>query len=307
MESQPTLFAEGSHASPFPSPGSDEARRMTAISGRKWRGSYPKSGPVGCLLRTLLESTDWRSTEFFLTWKGSATKQRRRSKFRLAPSMPRTSECGSGSWATPVSQPAGSTPEDFIRRKQESVARGNSMGIVLTDLGLQAQAVASGTWPTPTVTSGAQTAETPTPNQTGGTTLEGAARASWPTPGAREKGGGEYTDPEKAQARKEAGHQINLSEAALTAWATPTSRDYKHSHGPEALERKFTEETRGKALTEQAAFGNKPNGSTAATASAGALNPEFVCWLQGFPSGWLNLEPSATPSSRKSSKSSGER
>ena len=34
----------------------------------------------------------------------------------------------------------------------------------------------------------------------------------WPTPNAREKGGGEYQDPEKIKARMEKGHQANLGD-----------------------------------------------------------------------------------------------
>lgn len=49
-------------------------------------------------------------------------------------------------WPTPVSQPAGGTPDDFLRRKTESVARGNSMGICLTDLAMVAQLTG---YPTP--------------------------------------------------------------------------------------------------------------------------------------------------------------
>lgn len=41
-------------------------------------------------------------------------------------------------WATVTSQPANSTPENFLRRKRESVARGNSMGICISDLQMQA-------------------------------------------------------------------------------------------------------------------------------------------------------------------------
>jgi hypothetical protein len=36
----------------------------------------------------------------------------------------------------------------------------------------------------------------------------------------------------------------------------------------------------------------------------GQLNPEWVEWLMGYPKGWTALELSATPSSRKSRKSS---
>ena len=39
-----------------------------------------------------------------------------------------------------------------------------------------------------------------------------------------------------------------------------------------------------------------------ATAAGGQLNPQWVAWLMGFPVDWLDLKPSETPSSRKSSK-----
>jgi hypothetical protein len=46
----------------------------------------------------------------------------------------------------------------------------------------------------------------------------------WPTPQNRMKGGGEYTDPQKAAARIASGHQVNLSDAVLVAtWPTPTA------------------------------------------------------------------------------------
>lgn len=38
---------------------------------------------------------------------------------------------------------------------------------------------------------------------------------------------------------------------------------------------------------------------------SGSLNPKWVEWLMGFPLGWTALEPSETPSSRRSRKSSG--
>jgi hypothetical protein len=44
-------------------------------------------------------------------------------------------------WATPVTQQANGTPEAFLRRKQESMARGSqSMGVCLSDLNMQVQA-----------------------------------------------------------------------------------------------------------------------------------------------------------------------
>ena len=38
--------------------------------------------------------------------------------------------------------------------------------------------------------------------------------------------------------------------------------------------------------------------------SGGLAHPTFVEWMMGFPVGWTDLKPSATPKSRKSSKSS---
>lgn len=88
---QLTLFPEASldPASRSPSPGSDEARRMTVTSGLKCLELYRSSGPLGLLVRTLLGSSTWRSTRCALTWKTKVTPSRR-LLFRLVPSTPRT-------------------------------------------------------------------------------------------------------------------------------------------------------------------------------------------------------------------------
>ena len=48
------------------------------------------------------------------------------------------------------------------------------------------------------------------------------------------------------------------------------------------------------------AIGMEPDGSSATTEKPGALNPEFVCWLMGFPPEWDACAPTAMQSSRKS-------
>ena len=72
-------------------PGSEKARKMTVTSGLKCCELYKNSGPLGLLVRMLLESSIWHSTRCFLTWKTSATPARR-LLFRLVPSTPRTGE-----------------------------------------------------------------------------------------------------------------------------------------------------------------------------------------------------------------------
>ena len=86
---QSQYYQEDFLASHSVQPGSEEARRMTVTSGRKCSELYRKSGPLGSLVRMLLESSAWRSTRCYLTWKASATPARR-LLFRLVPSTPRT-------------------------------------------------------------------------------------------------------------------------------------------------------------------------------------------------------------------------
>ena len=95
---QLTLFQEDSPASRFPLPGSVEAARMTVTSGQKCSELYANSGPAGSLVRTLLESSIWRSTRCTLTWKTRVTPPKR-LLFRLAASTRRTGGTEYVSWA----------------------------------------------------------------------------------------------------------------------------------------------------------------------------------------------------------------
>ena len=82
-------------------PGSDEARKMTVISGQKLKGSWLPYGPVGDCLRTLLDTSAWASTKCYLTWKQKATPGSR-LLFQLAPLMPHTDATGYGLLHTPT-------------------------------------------------------------------------------------------------------------------------------------------------------------------------------------------------------------
>lgn len=95
---QLTLFQEDSRASHSVLPGSDEAKMMTVISGRKCCELYRKYGPLGSLVRMLLGSSIWRSTRCTLTWKTKVTPSRR-LLFRLVPLTRRTGGTEYVSWA----------------------------------------------------------------------------------------------------------------------------------------------------------------------------------------------------------------
>lgn len=93
-------------ASPFlaPAPGSAEARRMTASSGLRCFASSRLSGPLGFWLRMSLASTVPASSKWYLTWKATATKSRRRLKFRLVPSDTTIGGRATGFSATPTTK-----------------------------------------------------------------------------------------------------------------------------------------------------------------------------------------------------------
>lgn len=116
-------------------------------------------------------------------------------------------------------------------------------------------------WPTPTAKSEAQTAQNPTPGQTGGTTLAGAAEQLWQTPVsddqvAREKGKfnsrGEpklsgqaqmWTTPQAHDVTMRGSGQVPTNKAGnaclardATNWPTPASRDHKGENSTAHLE-----------------------------------------------------------------------
>jgi hypothetical protein len=116
-------------------------------------------------------------------------------------------------WATPVSQPANGTPEDFIRRKKESVARGNSMGLCVSDLNMQVQM-----WSTPQAHDVTERGSGQQPNSTVGNACLARDARTWPTPNCGDS---------KGHAAHKRGNQTLNS--ASESWLTPRSRDHKGS------------------------------------------------------------------------------
>ena len=101
----------------------------------------------------------------------------------------------------------------------------------------------------------------------------------WPTPNV--PNGGRTMSPQDAlnKGRTAKGkRQVGL-ENAVKFWPTPTCQDAKNNGAPSQMERN-----------------TKPLNAEV----GGALNPEWVEWLMGYPVGWTDLRDSETPSSRKS-------
>ena len=245
-QDEPTLFAGDTHANPLVMPGSEKARKMTVTSGLKLKGSWLPSGPLGVCLRTLLDTSAWASTKCFLTWRAKATPAKR-LLFQLAPSMPHIDAIESGLWlGTPTASMSersdefkgtALTPTEFVMENPHQLM------------------------PTPTVSSGAQTKENPTPNQTGGTgskeMMMAAVDAGFST-------------------RKEAEQMMGLK-----MWPTPSATDGKGS---------------GKTgdLRDRLDYAVERGGTKSKTydqpKQSGSLNPQWVEWLMGYPVGWTDLK-----------------
>jgi hypothetical protein len=133
-------------ASPSVTPASDEARTMTATSGRNLLDLYASSGLVGPLARMLLVTSRWGSTLCLLTWKDLATPGKR-LLFRLLPWTQDTDETAFGLWPTVTASMANydESPETFTERGMMLKAEGRGpRGKLHYPLGMAVRM-----WPTP--------------------------------------------------------------------------------------------------------------------------------------------------------------
>jgi len=132
-------------------------------------------------------------------------------------------------------------------------------------------------------------------NRTAITDLQVMANfAGWATPQARDHFSAhseEYIKAKKAQ-----GHGMaNLNDQAVPAgWPTPATNDTGQS----------VTARQGSENLSVVAIGAMSNLSPAETEKPGQLNPEFVCWLMGYPAEWLSCVDWETRSSRKSRRNS---
>jgi hypothetical protein len=288
----------------------------------------------------------------FATWDAATSSWRTSQQSLFEDSMP-----FSGRWPKAGSMHAGAVSErPMLARHISEIAGGVSPGNgrkwatpeamnfdkPMTEaspqdsIGAQARRWTASAWPTPAVSSGAQTAESPTPGQTGGTTLKGAARMLWPTPygfngqGEGQKYGGgvglaafvtKWATPRATDAdhggpnqRDSAGNPALPAQAHY--WATPAAGVFNDSETPESW-RARAERLRqkhqngngaGVPLAIQAQEHGRDSRPAPTTGTDGGpssngtptsrlqLNARFVEVLMGLRPGWTDFEDSGTPS-----------
>lgn len=293
---QLTLFQGDSPASRLVLPGSEEAQRMTVISGQRCCALLKRSDPLGLLARMLLESSVWRSTRCYLTWKPSATPARR-LLFRLVPSTPRTDEIDARLWATPNTMDylPQRSPE-ALQRQAETSRKGRTRPANLRE---QVCEDTVRMWPTPRAND-AEKRGAVSPEPRNG--LPGAVRL-WPTPKARDAKDTTNLPPSRIS---DPGKD-SLVQRVGRLWPTPTVMD---AAGLDRNLRKDATPTRSILLSQKIAmfptpranmhtgWSNAPNRQGSAdlqTTIGGQLNPTWVEWLMGFPTGWTDLDASGMP------------
>jgi len=187
---------------------------------------------------------------------------------------PLTGACGSSSspiFPTPSATPYGTN-------------QGGGMGRVGPARPSLSSMAKSGMWPTPRASDAERGGRGELLHVVKG--ASGPRGRLWPTPTAGDsKASGSRNTPQSK------GHSgTSLTDwvrgdggAGRTTWASPSARDWRSGAGRE------------------------DNGHTPQLAEqvGGQLNPTWVEWLQGFPTGWTACDASATPSSPSAPKSSG--
>lgn len=257
---QLTLFQEDFPVNHFLTPGSAEARKMTVTSGRKWLGLSRNCGPLGLLEKMLLESSIWHSTRCYLTWRAKDTPHGH-FLYQLAASTPHTSDTGPQSWPTPTAS------DSFTGQMRSSQQKeGSRHSLNLTD--------AVKLWPTPKASS--VRGDCPSERKRKSPDLASAVKM-FPTPTAQDAKNSTF--PESQIQR----HSL-IGELMRERYATPQARDYRIGQ-----EERWMDKKRSRNPNDQIAAGENQM-----EAGSGQLNPTWVEWLMGFPTGWTESSASET-------------
>jgi len=237
------------------------------VFGTSLQESFAKLAPDGSLWKTSAPSLLGDSEPFSKTWPASGL-MRNGTAYQLVPLVRRTAGKEFGLWRTPSAQEPGVKAERLTSREPGGQARHYDKETGrLAQIGLSQQVQLRAMYPTPSAS------QMP---------CEGTVRL------ARQRWLAGDCTLEEASAI--AGRDVRDKQGKVPSlWPMPTARDWKSGKGKTQAER------------------GRSHGQSLAEANGGQLNPTWVEWLMGFPLGWTDLGDSATPSSRKSSKSSGGR
>jgi hypothetical protein len=195
------------HANHFHKPGSEEAVKMTDISGRTYFPLFKESDPLGAFSKMFMGTSQWVSTKCYLTWKGKATPQGR-SLFQLVPLTHLTEETDSGSsvemWATPRTSDTNSGRT--LNEKGQRISKSSDL-VFGANLADQVKM-----WPTPRACTAMSAENIHNRAKDKFPNLESeVARSMFPTPSASDNRDCGHVGMPAIKRRMEKGKQLNLS------------------------------------------------------------------------------------------------
>jgi len=213
------------------------------------------------------------------------------------------SDGGVSGWPTPrVSDTEGGAAQN-VEMENGSFSRKNKdgvrWGVKLRDAGES--------WLTPTEDDSSNV--NPKPNRRPGLVSQvNETTENWPTPVAREDRAERYTEATSERHLKE-GRQVHLSQVVrMDNWPTARARDWKGSGTTVIRKDGKSRMDQLMYVAEQSQFGlqaqvmpmhgseSSENDQTLPQPSPKRLNPSFVEWIMGVPTGWTSLKPLATAS-----------
>jgi len=255
--------------------------------GQSILGLSKNVGRLGLLEKMLVDTLNSVSTPLSRTWKVKIT-QSDHLVFQLRALAPTTKEKESGLWLTPSATTISTRSKESMEKRKKYR---ESIGRTTVPPGNLAEQIQYGKptthmWRTPDAHSG----RGPSSEKRMKMKLEKGMPISindqvahpnlmWPTP---------TTDSatNRTKKYKQGGTPLTV---AVQKWPTPTARDWKDSG-------KAVINSDRNLLPQKVAKNDKDQWIK----GGGSLNPTWVEWLMGYPSGWTDLNHSETVSSPKS-------
>ena len=108
--------------------------------------------------------------------------------------------------------------------------------------------------------------------------------------GAVSKDGGPPQPNQRIYNAKTGSHMQVTLNRAVQLWPTPRASEKDQGRETQASVRGEAEVKRGPTVTATALSMTLDTGKEQKPQGGGALNPEFVCWLMGYPEGWTDLD-----------------
>ena len=261
---QSTSSQEDTHANRSRLQENKKVLKIRDTSGQSILGLSKNVGRLGLLEKTLVDTLNSVSTPLSRTWKVKIT-QSDHLVFQLRALAPTTKEKESGLWLTPSATTISTRSKESMEKRKKYR---ESIGRTTVPPGNLAEQVQYGKpttemWPTPRASAAM--------NENLHTVRKRIDR--------RGKLGGKLEE-EMA---------IAMIPSTIKTWPTPTARDWKDSG-------KAVINSDRNLLPQKVARSDKEKW----VKGGGALNPTWVEWLMGYPSGWTDLNHLETVSSPKS-------